>query len=318
MNMEIRRKNIITVLLAVSLWLPLDSGVARAQEQGTRNVQGALGTVEFRVSCTVEAQESFTRGVALLHSFTYEESAEAFRKAAATDPRCAMAHWGLAMTEYHQLWEPYAGPAELKRGTAEIQKARESKAETPREIDYIEALGVFYDGWEQRNHAARAKAYQEAMHGVQKRNPKDQEASILYALALVATASLEDKTYANQRKAAAILETVFAARTFLRGWDSGKIRYRRILRPQPRRASMATLAKSSTRWITWSMRICNSGRMMRRRRSAIIYPQPEMRKGPLPSKSTLRKPRFAPAARWNNRNGRRPKSWPPNLECSRK
>ena len=176
--MEIRRKNIITVLLAVSLWLPLDSGVARAQEQGTRNVQGALGTVEFRVSCTVEAQESFTRGVALLHSFTYEESAEAFRKAGETDPRCAMAHWGLAMTEYHQLWEPYAGPAELKRGTAEIQKARESKAETPRESDYIEALGVFYDGWEQRDHAARAKAYQEAMRGVQERNPKDQEASI--------------------------------------------------------------------------------------------------------------------------------------------
>jgi len=211
MNMEIKRKNIITLLLAVSLWLPLDGGVAPAQEQGTRNAQGVLGTVEFRVSCTVEAQESFTRGVALLHSFTYEESAEAFRKAAATDPRCAMAHWGLAMTEYHQLWEPHAGPAELKRGTAEIQKAREAKAETPREIDYIEALGVFYDGWEQRNHAARAKAYQEAMHGVQKRNPKDQEASILYALALMATASLEDKTYGNQRTAAAILETVFAA-----------------------------------------------------------------------------------------------------------
>jgi len=152
------------------------------------------------------------RGVALLHSFTYEESAEAFRDAAARDPHCAMAHWGLAMTEYHQLWEPYAGPAELQRGAAEIQKARELKPAKPREKDYVEALGVFYDGWEQRSHAARADAYREAMRGVHERNPKDQEAAIFYALALVATATPEDKTYGNQRKAAAILEPVFAAR----------------------------------------------------------------------------------------------------------
>src|SRR6267378_8293613 len=171
----------------------------------------SLGKVEFRVSCSAEAQVSFTRGVALLHSFTYEESAEAFRDAAAKDPRCAMTHWGLAMTEYHQLWEPYAGPAELQRGAAEIQKARELKPGTPRENDYIEALGVFYDSWEQRGHAARANAYREAMRGVHERNPKDQEAAIFYALALVATATPEDKTYGNQRKAAAILEPVFAA-----------------------------------------------------------------------------------------------------------
>jgi len=174
-------------------------------------VKGSLGTVEFRVSCAAEAQESFTRGVALLHSFTYEDSAEAFRDAAASDPRCAMAHWGLAMTEYHQMWEPHAGPAELQRGSAEIQKARELKPATPRERDYVEALGAFYDGWEQSGHAARANAYREAMRGVRERNPKDQEAAIFYALTLVATAAPEDKTYGNQRKAAAILEPLFAA-----------------------------------------------------------------------------------------------------------
>jgi tetratricopeptide (TPR) repeat protein len=170
-----------------------------------------LGTVEFRVSCSAEAQEAFTRGVALLHSFAYEESAEAFRNAAAKDPHCAMAHWGLAMTEYHQLWEPYPGPAELKRGANEIQKARELKPGTTREKDYIEALGVFFDSWENREHAARAQAYQEAMRGVRERNPKDQEAAVFYALALVATASAEDKTYENQGKAATILEPIFAA-----------------------------------------------------------------------------------------------------------
>jgi len=200
-----------TLLVWAFCFLLLSNGrVASAQEHGAHEARGALGTVEFRVSCIAEAQESFTRGVALLHSFTYEESAEAFREAAARDPRCAMAHWGLAMTEYHQLWEPYPGPAELKQGSSEIQKARELKPGTPREKDYVEALGAFYDGWEQRGHAARAQAYREAMRGVHEKNPKDQEAAIFYALALLATAAPADKTYENQRKAAAILEPLFA------------------------------------------------------------------------------------------------------------
>jgi len=196
------------------LWafcLLLAGRAASQHEHTTPRAKAVLGTVEFRVSCTAEAQEPFTRGVALLHSFAYEESAEAFRNAAAKDPGCAMAHWGLAMTEYHQLWEPYPGPEELQRGAAEIQRARELKPRTPREKDYIEALGAFFDGWEKRDHAARAKAYQEAMRGMQERNPKDQEAAIFYALALVATALPEDRTYENQRTAAAILEPLFAA-----------------------------------------------------------------------------------------------------------
>ena len=201
----------ITVLCAFALMLLWSGEGASEQEHGSHRVNGPLGAVEFPVSCGVKTQEFFTRGVALLHSFTYEESAEAFRDAAAKDPRCAMAHWGLAMTEYHQLWEPYAGPEELKRGSAEIQKARALKPGSTRENDFIEALGAFYDGWEQRGHAVRAQAYREAMQGVHERNPKDQEAAVFYALALIATASPEDETYANQRNAAAILEPIFSA-----------------------------------------------------------------------------------------------------------
>ncbi len=209
--MEKIGKGAITLLWAFGLLLPFNGKVLSAQEHGTHVAKGPLGTVEFPVSCTAGARESFTRGVALLHSLTYEESEEAFRDAAARAPRCAMANWGLAMTEYHQLWEPHAGPAELQRGSAEIQRARVLKPGTPREKDYAEALGVFYDGWEQRSHAARAMAYRDAMRGVHERNPKDQEAAIFDALALVATAAPEDKTYGNQRKAAGILEPVFAA-----------------------------------------------------------------------------------------------------------
>jgi tetratricopeptide (TPR) repeat protein len=210
-NLGKTRKETITLLWAFGLVLLASGGAASDQEHGNHAASGSLGRVDFRVSCNPEAQQSFTRGVALLHSFTYEESAQAFRDAAASDSRCAMAHWGLAMTEYHQLWEPQAGPEELRRGSAEIQKARELKPGTPREKDFVEALGVFYDYWEQRGHAARANAYRDAMRGVHERNPKDQEAAIFYALALVATAAPEDKTYGNQRNAAAILEPLSAA-----------------------------------------------------------------------------------------------------------
>src|ERR1700687_4439862 len=138
LSVRITGKRATVVLWAFSLLLLLNGRVTSAQEHGTHSVKGSLGTVDFRVSCNAGAQESFTRGVALLHSFTNEESAEASREAAAGDPRCAMAHWGLAMTENHQLWEPYAGPPELQRGSAEIQKARELKPGTSREKEYIE------------------------------------------------------------------------------------------------------------------------------------------------------------------------------------
>ena len=205
------RRTIAT--LGIFCLVLLGNGRSASQEEhGKQGVKVSLGTVEFPISCSAEAQESFTRGVALLHSFTYEEAAGAFREAAAKDPHCAMAHWGLAMTEYHQLWEPYAGPAELKVGASEIRTARELKTGTPREKEYVEALATFYDGWEQRGHAVRATAYREAMRGVHERNPGDQEAAVFYALALIATAAPEDKTYGNQRKAAGLLEPVFAAR----------------------------------------------------------------------------------------------------------
>jgi len=157
---------------AVILALLPTSPVSRRQGHGVHQTKDAIGRVEFPVSCTAEAQKSFTRGVALLHSFTYQEAGEAFRDAADKDPACAMAHWGLAMTD-HQMWPPYAGPAELKGGSAEIQAARQLKPVTSRENNYVEALGAFYDGWEQGNHAARAQSYAMAMQGVHERNPKD-------------------------------------------------------------------------------------------------------------------------------------------------
>jgi hypothetical protein len=56
-----------------------------------------LGRVHFQTSCTLQAQEKFDRGLALVHSFFYPDSVQAFTEAAAADPQCAIAYWGIAV-----------------------------------------------------------------------------------------------------------------------------------------------------------------------------------------------------------------------------
>ena len=87
-----------------------------------------LGTVHFPISCAASEQKPFARGVALLHSFWYEEAEKEFLDIAKDDPNCAMAHWGIAMSIWHQLWNE---PDEkvLARGSNECLNAK--FAETP-------------------------------------------------------------------------------------------------------------------------------------------------------------------------------------------
>jgi tetratricopeptide (TPR) repeat protein len=165
-----------------------------------------LGTVHFQVSCTAASQKAFERGVALLHSFWYEEAEKEFVQIAKDDPACAMAHWGVAMSLWHQLWDSPKS-ATVKRGMAELKKARSLHAATDREHDYIAALGAFYR--KKGDHDERAKAYSQAMEGVYKRYPRDREAAVFYALSLLASEPDGDTTFANRKQAAAVLETLF-------------------------------------------------------------------------------------------------------------
>ena len=163
---------------------------------------GNLGTVHFATSCNVAAQANFTRGVALIHSFWYSEAEKSFRKAAADDPTCGIAWWGVAMSNYHPVWAAPT-PDELKTGADAAAKAKEVGAKTDGERDYIGAINAFYSGT--GDHASRAAAYESAMEKVATAYPKDDEASIFYALSLLGTASPNDKTYTKQKKAAEIL-----------------------------------------------------------------------------------------------------------------
>src|SRR5690349_2610696 len=168
-----------------------------------------LGRVSFPVSCTPAAQERFDRAVAILHSFWYEEAAGAFAAVAEADPGCAMAQWGAAMSLWYPLWYP-PNEAALKAGADAVAKAQALGAGTDRERDYIAAIAAFYGDRDRLDHRTRSVAYERAMGRVHQRHPEDREAGVFYALALLATASPTDKTYANQLEAAALLEPVFA------------------------------------------------------------------------------------------------------------
>jgi tetratricopeptide (TPR) repeat protein len=167
-----------------------------------------IGRVNFPVSCNPPAQKLFNRAVAWLHSFEYEQAEKVFTEAAAADPQCGMAHWGVAMSNYHTIWAPPTA-AGLRKGWEAVVRAKSVGARTRRERDYIAAVELFYKDSDRLDHRARASAYWEAMERLHRRYPSDREAGVFYALTLVARGmAAGDKSYANERKAAGILNRV--------------------------------------------------------------------------------------------------------------
>jgi tetratricopeptide (TPR) repeat protein len=189
------------IFLLASILLLSVAGWAEEGEHPEDLTAEQLGTVHFPISCAPSAQEPFTRGVALLHSFWYEEAGKAFAQAAKDDPRCAIAHWGVAMSLWHQLWNRPDSPT-IRKGAAEVKKAKSSPAKNNRERDYIAAAGAFYAGSGRRRYEARVTAYSQAMERLYQRFPEDHEAAAFYALSLIDS---------DRNKAAAILEPLFAA-----------------------------------------------------------------------------------------------------------
>jgi len=147
-----------------------------------------------------------SRGVALLHSFGYEEARVTFNKAAAADPSCGIALWGIARTWYHPIWAPPTAD-ELTQGALALDRASAIGAKTSREQDYISSLAVFYKDWPAVDHVTRAKNYEQALAAVCARNPDDDEAAIFHALQLVAIGYLDptDKSYTWQKRGSEIL-----------------------------------------------------------------------------------------------------------------
>ncbi len=169
-----------------------------------------LGKLSFETTCSQAAQVAFERGLGWLHSFEYRRAEQSFSEAAATDPGCGIADWGVAMSYYHPLWDGPT-PAELEKGKNAIGKAKAAGARSRREQDYIAALDIFYRDSERRDLKTRAFAYSDAMGRLHDRYPNDDEAAVFYALSLIAAGTMDgDPAFPKQRRAGAILNAVLA------------------------------------------------------------------------------------------------------------
>ena len=167
-----------------------------------------LGTVHFPTSCTPEAQAAFDRAMLFQHSFWYSASARAFEDVLKSDPGCAIAYWGYAQSLLANPFNPT--PARnLPLGLETVRRGLTVGAKTQRENDFIASIGAYYADYDKLDQRKRAQNYLAVMEKLAKSYPEDDEAQIYYALALDMAASPTDKTYANQLKAAAILEPIF-------------------------------------------------------------------------------------------------------------
>ncbi len=167
-----------------------------------------FGSVSFTASVPDSLKKDFNIAIALLHSFEYDQSEKMFAKIIDRSPDCAMAYWGVAMSNFHTLWSPPT-QAELQKGAKALELARSINNKTKRESDYIEALAKFFENAGQTDHHSRVLSFETAMEKLYETYPDDIEAAIFYALALDAAADPTDKTYTKQKKAFSILNPIF-------------------------------------------------------------------------------------------------------------
>ncbi len=167
-----------------------------------------FGLVAFDNSCSEIVKYDFNLAVALLHSFEYDEAEKVFAKIIDKEPGCAMAYWGVAMSNFHPLWTPPT-QSEFEKGAKAIEIARSIGPTSERESYYINAIAMYFSDPDKADHFTRCIRFEKAMEMIYKKYPQDKESAIFYALSLDAAANPADKSYANQKKAGAILSSLY-------------------------------------------------------------------------------------------------------------
>lgn len=203
----------INIARMLPVLISLASVAASAQHEHHDSPESAaaleIGEVNFVVSCNAAARKEFNRAMALFHSFWFQPAKSSFARVLELDPDCGMAHWGIAIMS---MGNPFAWPPNqdaLKAAETSVMQAQRAGANSERERGYIAALATFFEGSTSTDYRTRVMTFEEAMGDLSARYPADDEAQILHALLLIATALPTDKTFANQLRAAAILEPLF-------------------------------------------------------------------------------------------------------------
>ncbi len=205
------RSRIIVAVICAGAFAMGNCAVAAASPAARiKRAQGErLGTVNFPVSCTPDAQKTFNTALALLHNFQYEEAEQTFSQAAQQDPTCAMAFWGKAMSLYHQLWD-WPSADTLKEGHDDTAQAMKIRAKTEQERMYVVAAGVFFQDNPNLSKASRIKAYSDWMGRIFTKYPDDVNAGAFYALSLITLQGKKADQDANRKQAIDILDKLMA------------------------------------------------------------------------------------------------------------
>src|ERR1041385_1777622 len=169
----------------------------------------SMSAVNFPVSCSSKAQAEFNRAVMLLHHMTYPQARVTFQNVATIDQRCAMAHWGVAVTLFQPLWPTRPNADARQQGWHEVELAKSLPAPTQREQLFIAAAEAFFLDPAANDYWLRIRRWEQAMQKVYEAFPADSEAATFYALAHLATAPSDRITRANADRAAEILLEVY-------------------------------------------------------------------------------------------------------------
>jgi hypothetical protein len=202
-----RLSNLVPILLLVLF----SRGTVDAQHDHQAGVADQVGGahITFQTSCDPAIAADFNHAVALLHSFWFAQAIAAFNDVTAQDSGCAMAHWGVALSQWGNPFAGLRAAQQIELGRAAIEKAQATGAPTARERAYIAAAAALFTDANPATQRERVLAYEAAMARVALDHPTDMEAQIFYALAANQTALASDKGYTQQLKAAAILEPLF-------------------------------------------------------------------------------------------------------------
>lgn len=133
-----------------------------------------MGAVSFPVTAAnPEAQAFVTQGVAQLHTFYYLEAERSFRQAAALDPQCAMAYWGMAMANVNN--------EKRAKGFLKELETKPLDGLSRRERLYVDALKALYaEGGDEKG---RRLNYTQGLETIIQEFPDDLEARAFLALA---------------------------------------------------------------------------------------------------------------------------------------
>jgi tetratricopeptide (TPR) repeat protein len=200
---------LVFYLGAVLLLVSAGCSASKMSSHVEQHAGHPLGKVDFPITCSEQAQAEFNRAVALLHHMTYPQAREAFKRVAAANPGCALAHWGIAMTLFQPLWPTRPRPEAIQRGWEEVQKAKTLQPPTERERLFVAAAEAFFLEPMSSDYWLRIRRWEQAMEKLYASFPDDPEAATFYALAHLATAPSDRISREHSDRAAEILLRVY-------------------------------------------------------------------------------------------------------------